>query len=175
MRGYRLSPDDVLRRAVIGRLSCHTIIPKHEVQAEFGIIFDEYFAAELLRLETVRQEGLVVLSRDDIRVTPLGRIFHPQHCHDFRPLPPGAANGSAPAVFEDPLIGETMADSKHVIVIGAGISGLACAYRLNQMGAEATLLEASNRPAGLIGTVQKDGFLLSPAPKVSKPPTCFSV
>jgi oxygen-independent coproporphyrinogen-3 oxidase len=75
MRGYRLSPDDVLRRAVIGRLLCHTIVPKHEVEAEFGITFDEYFAAELLRLETVRREGLVDLSGDDIRVTPLGRIF----------------------------------------------------------------------------------------------------
>ena len=75
MRGYRLSADDVLRRAVIGRLLCHTIIPKHEVEAEFGITFDEYFAAELLRLQTPREEGLVVLSSGDIRVTPLGRIF----------------------------------------------------------------------------------------------------
>jgi oxygen-dependent protoporphyrinogen oxidase len=58
-----------------------------------------------------------------------------------------------------------MVGSKHVIVIGAGISGLACAYRLNQMGAEATLLEASNRPAGLIGTIQKDGFLFESGPQ----------
>jgi oxygen-independent coproporphyrinogen-3 oxidase len=75
MRGYRLSADDVLRRAVIGRLLCHTVIPKHEVEAEFGIAFDQYFAAELLRLESARDEGLVVLSSEDIRVTPLGRIF----------------------------------------------------------------------------------------------------
>src|SRR6202453_1260382 len=75
MRGYRLSADDVLRRAVIGRLLCHTVIPKHEVEAEFGIAFDEYFAAELLRLESRGEEGLVVLSSGDIRVTPLGRIF----------------------------------------------------------------------------------------------------
>src|SRR6202035_2124625 len=34
VRGYRLSPDDVLRRAVIGRLLCHTIIPKHEVESQ---------------------------------------------------------------------------------------------------------------------------------------------
>jgi len=75
MRGYRLSADDVLRRAVIGRLLCHTVIPKHEVEAEFGVDFDEYFAPELLRLESAREEGLVVLSPEDIRVTPLGRIF----------------------------------------------------------------------------------------------------
>ena len=58
-----------------------------------------------------------------------------------------------------------MAGSKHVIVIGAGISGLACAYRLNQLGTEVTLLEASNRPGGLIGTIQKDGFLFESGPQ----------
>jgi oxygen-independent coproporphyrinogen III oxidase len=75
MRGYRLSHDDVLRRAVIVRLLCHTVIPKHEVEAEFGISFDEYFAPELLRLENAQDEGLVALSPHEISVTPLGRIF----------------------------------------------------------------------------------------------------
>jgi oxygen-independent coproporphyrinogen-3 oxidase len=75
MRGYRLSADDLLRRAVIGRLLCHTVIPKAEVEKEFRISFDEYFAPELLRLEDPRDEGLVILNRDEIRVTPLGRIF----------------------------------------------------------------------------------------------------
>jgi oxygen-independent coproporphyrinogen-3 oxidase len=75
MRGYRLSQDDVLRRGVIGRLLCHTVIPKHEVEQQFGISFDEYFAPELQRLEEARDEGLVALDSAEIRVTPLGRIF----------------------------------------------------------------------------------------------------
>jgi oxygen-independent coproporphyrinogen-3 oxidase len=75
VRGYRLSADDVLRRAVIGRLLCHTVIPKAEVEREFSISFDQYFAPELQRLEDARDEGLVILDRDAIRVTPLGRIF----------------------------------------------------------------------------------------------------
>ncbi|MFY9804174.1 MAG: oxygen-independent coproporphyrinogen III oxidase [Candidatus Acidiferrales bacterium] len=75
MRGYRLSKDDVLRRAVIGRLLCHTVIPKHEVEQEFGINFDEYFAPELQRLAEAREAGLVALDSAEIRVTPLGRIF----------------------------------------------------------------------------------------------------
>ena len=75
MRGYRLSPDDVLRRAVIGRLLCHTVIPKHEIEREFSIAFDEYFSPELQRLEEPRDEGLVELAAGEIRVTPLGRIF----------------------------------------------------------------------------------------------------
>jgi oxygen-independent coproporphyrinogen III oxidase len=75
MRGYRLSQDDLLRRAVIGRLLCHTVIPKHEIEQEFSIHFDEYFAPELQRLEEARDEGLVILDSAEIRVTSLGRIF----------------------------------------------------------------------------------------------------
>ncbi len=75
MRGYRLSADDRLRRAVIGRLLCHTVIPKREVEREFSISFDEYFAAEIARLAEPSADGLVTLDRDEIRVTPLGRIF----------------------------------------------------------------------------------------------------
>jgi oxygen-independent coproporphyrinogen-3 oxidase len=75
MRGYRLTPDDRIRRAVIGRLLCHTVILKAEVEQEFSICFDEYFASELRRLAEPRDEGLVVLDPDEIRVTALGRIF----------------------------------------------------------------------------------------------------
>ena len=75
MRGYRLSQDDVIRRTVIGRLLCHTVIPKREVEKAFSIRFDEYFAAELAQLEDPAADGLVTLAPEEIRVTPLGRIF----------------------------------------------------------------------------------------------------
>ena len=75
MRGYRLSADDRLRRAVIGRLLCHTVIPKSEIEREFSISFDDYFRAELERLEESRADGLVTLAPGEIRVTALGRIF----------------------------------------------------------------------------------------------------
>src|SRR5579871_2805759 len=75
MRGYRLSEDDVLRREVISRLLCHTVVVKAEISKEFGIDFDEYFAAELEQLKAPRQDGLILLSNDEIRATWLGRIF----------------------------------------------------------------------------------------------------
>jgi oxygen-independent coproporphyrinogen-3 oxidase len=75
MRGYRLSADDRLRRAVIGRLLCHTVIPKREIESEFGISFDEYFREELRQLEGPEKDGFVELGAAEIRVTPLGRIF----------------------------------------------------------------------------------------------------
>jgi oxygen-independent coproporphyrinogen III oxidase len=75
MRGYHLSADDRLRRSVISRLLCHTIVIKDEVSREFGIDFDQYFADELRRLESSRDDGLVLLEHGEIRTTWLGRIF----------------------------------------------------------------------------------------------------
>ena len=74
-RGYRLSQDDLLRRAVISRLLCHTVIPKPEIERQFSITFDAYFATELEQLQESCDEGLVILEPHQIRVTSLGRIF----------------------------------------------------------------------------------------------------
>jgi oxygen-independent coproporphyrinogen-3 oxidase len=75
MRGYHLSEDDRLRRTVISRLLCHTVIFKDEISKEFNIDFDHYFANELTHLEPFREDGLILLAPNEIRTTPLGRIF----------------------------------------------------------------------------------------------------
>jgi oxygen-dependent protoporphyrinogen oxidase len=58
-----------------------------------------------------------------------------------------------------------MSEPRQVIVIGGGISGLACAYRLKQLGLPVILLEASARVGGLVGSVRKDGFLFESGPQ----------
>lgn len=75
MRGYRLSQDDVIRREVISRLLCHTVIVKDEISKKFGIHFDEYFAPELQHLKMPQEDGLVVINDKEIRAAWLGRIF----------------------------------------------------------------------------------------------------
>ncbi len=75
MRGYRLSQDDRIRRAVINRLLCHTVIPKRAIECEFSICFDEYFSREIVRLQDFCEDGLVIVTPSEIRVTMLGRIF----------------------------------------------------------------------------------------------------
>jgi oxygen-independent coproporphyrinogen-3 oxidase len=75
MRGYRLSEDDRLRRALITRLLCHAVICRSEISREFGIDFDDYFAPELTRLHPFLEDRLIELDEDEIRVTFLGRIF----------------------------------------------------------------------------------------------------
>jgi oxygen-independent coproporphyrinogen-3 oxidase len=75
MRGYRLSDDDRLRRAVISRLLCHTVILKDEISNEFGIDFNDYFAAALQKLAAAREDGLLTETANELRATWLGRIF----------------------------------------------------------------------------------------------------
>jgi oxygen-independent coproporphyrinogen-3 oxidase len=75
MRGYQLSVDDRLRRAVISRLLCHTVIFKDEIFREFGIDFDTYFADAREKLAGAREDGLLTENADEIRATWLGRIF----------------------------------------------------------------------------------------------------
>ena len=76
MRGYRLSAG----RPSSPRRHRPAAMPHRDSEARdrarvFGITFDEYFAAEIARLEGPSADGLVNLERDEIRVTPLGRIF----------------------------------------------------------------------------------------------------
>jgi oxygen-independent coproporphyrinogen III oxidase len=75
MRGIFLNDDDVIRRAVISKLLCHCVIHKKEFESEFNICFDAYFAEELARLDSLRDDGLVTLTADVISITMLGRIF----------------------------------------------------------------------------------------------------
>jgi oxygen-independent coproporphyrinogen-3 oxidase len=75
MRGMTLNADDILRRTVIGRLLCHCVLHKQEIEAEFNLRFDDYFAEEFPRLKALADDGLVTLSPETIAVTSLGRIF----------------------------------------------------------------------------------------------------
>src|ERR1700677_4796506 len=50
-------------------------------------------------------------------------------------------------------------------VIGAGISGLACAYRLQQLGLDVGVFESTSAPGGMIDSVEKDGLLFEAGPQ----------
>jgi protoporphyrinogen/coproporphyrinogen III oxidase len=55
--------------------------------------------------------------------------------------------------------------SAPVIVIGGGISGLACAFQLKQRGIPFLLLEKSDRFGGVIQSIRQDGFLYELGPQ----------
>ncbi|RJP14350.1 MAG: FAD-dependent oxidoreductase [Candidatus Abyssobacteria bacterium SURF_5] len=48
-------------------------------------------------------------------------------------------------------------ENRKVIIIGAGIGGLSAAYRLGKRGFTVEILEASNRPAGRMITMERNG------------------
>jgi len=60
--------------------------------------------------------------------------------------------------------------TKRIIIIGGGITGLTAAYRLSELGVErnhpldVTLIEARDRLGGVIHTIRQDGFLIDSGP-----------
>lgn len=51
-----------------------------------------------------------------------------------------------------------------VVVVGAGISGLAAAYRLQQRGIDVTVLESDERVGGRVATERSDGYVVDTGP-----------
>lgn len=69
-----------------------------------------------------------------------------------------------------------MGYTEKVVVIGAGISGLACAHRLKQLGLRPRVLESTERSGGLINTVRRDGFLFETGPQFPRfPPSVWQL
>jgi protoporphyrinogen/coproporphyrinogen III oxidase len=56
------------------------------------------------------------------------------------------------------------------VVVGGGLSGLACAFRLRQLGIQALVLEASGRAGGIVSTVRRNGFVFEAGPQCPRFP-----
>jgi oxygen-dependent protoporphyrinogen oxidase len=50
--------------------------------------------------------------------------------------------------------------NKKVIVVGAGMAGLAAAFRLRQAGIDVTVLESTGTVGGRVGTETRDGYTI---------------
>ncbi len=170
MRGYRLSDEDRLRRAVINRLLCHTVIVKEEISREFGVDFHQYFAAELSQLEGPREDGLVILDNKEVRATWLGRIFIRNLAMIFDPYLEKQHLNAIPLfskLYSLNLHALVIPVTAHVptLVVGAGISGLVCAYALRKAGIDAQVVESSAAPGGVIHSERRDDYLLEFGPQ----------
>jgi oxygen-independent coproporphyrinogen III oxidase len=83
MRGIELTPDDLVRRAVIQALACHFAVSKESISIAHLIDFDRYFAVELEELAQMEKESLVTVDDEWITVTPQGRLLVRAVCAVF--------------------------------------------------------------------------------------------
>jgi oxygen-independent coproporphyrinogen-3 oxidase len=83
LRGVELTPDDLVRRAVIQAIACHFSLSKESISIAHLVDFDTYFARELEDLKQLEADGLVEVDRDWIHVTPRGRLLVRAVCMVF--------------------------------------------------------------------------------------------
>lgn len=74
-RGYYLSDDDLLRRHVITRIMCDFELDFTEVEKLFSIDFKKYFDSSLKKLTEFVDDGLLILSDKNMKVTEMGRLM----------------------------------------------------------------------------------------------------
>jgi oxygen-independent coproporphyrinogen-3 oxidase len=74
-RGIELTPDDLVRRAVIQALACHSRVSIESIELAYLVDFRACFAAEMKDLRRLQEEGLVDVSDEWISVTPRGRLL----------------------------------------------------------------------------------------------------
>ena len=82
-RGIELTPDDLVRRAVIQGLICQFRLSIESIELAYLIEFQRYFAPEMAQLRHLAEEGLVELEPDWIVVTPKGRLLVRAVCMVF--------------------------------------------------------------------------------------------
>jgi len=72
--GYRLTKDDHIRRETITQLMCHLQIDKRAIESKFGIDFEEYFAADLEKLDVFIADGLLKNSAEKNKISGAGKL-----------------------------------------------------------------------------------------------------
>jgi len=83
VKGLTLSMDDRIRSQVIQSLTCQLALVKEDIETDFNIHFDTYFADIQDSLNDLIADGLVTVDHNIIRVTKIGRYFLRNICMIF--------------------------------------------------------------------------------------------
>jgi oxygen-independent coproporphyrinogen-3 oxidase len=75
VKGLTMTPDDLIRRAAIHALLCQSEIIIPAFESQWRIAFGRYFSEELARIESLAEDGLVMVSSECIQITPKGRFL----------------------------------------------------------------------------------------------------
>ena len=73
--GYRMTADDHIRKETIMQLMCHLEIDKRGIGQKFGIDFEEYFAADLPKLQQFIDENLLENTSEKIKIKDAGILI----------------------------------------------------------------------------------------------------
>ncbi len=83
IRGIALTGDDLVRRAVIMRLICHFELNMRDIEQQYQISFQHYFAPELEQLAEMQSDGLLEAGPDLVKVAPVGKLLIRNICMVF--------------------------------------------------------------------------------------------
>jgi oxygen-independent coproporphyrinogen-3 oxidase len=73
--GYRMTTDDHIRKETIMQLMCHLEIDKRAIERKFGVDFEEYFAADIPKLDVFIAENLLENNTDKIKIVGSGKLI----------------------------------------------------------------------------------------------------
>jgi protoporphyrinogen/coproporphyrinogen III oxidase len=100
-----------------------------------------------------------------VHFSPLSPRPHLAVSCELSAVSPRAPRESPPRAEMIRWLSHLMTTHVPVLIVGAGISGLALTYYLRKSGIDAQIVEGSPRPGGVIRSERRDGFLLELGPQ----------
>ena len=82
-KGYELTYDDKIRRAIINALACHFRVHIPTFEHQWKIHFNDYFAKEMQLVKPLVQDKLLVQDENSIVVCDAGRLLVRRICMIF--------------------------------------------------------------------------------------------
>ncbi|MDN3640407.1 oxygen-independent coproporphyrinogen III oxidase [Simiduia curdlanivorans] len=82
-KGFAMSQDDHIRKAVIMDLICQFQVTFSDIEQAFGIEFKHYFKQALVQLISMEKDGLLRVDNQGIRVLAKGRLLIRRICMAF--------------------------------------------------------------------------------------------
>jgi oxygen-independent coproporphyrinogen-3 oxidase len=74
-KGLMINDEDWLRHDIIQKIMCHGKVTFSDYKYAFNIDFKQFFSKELKNLWPLQNDGLLIISDDQLTVTEAGRMF----------------------------------------------------------------------------------------------------
>lgn len=82
-RGLELESDDVLRKEIINQLLCHFELDIKKLEDKWKFKFFDYFESVISNLQTMQDDGLLVMDENSLKITSSGRLLARNICMEF--------------------------------------------------------------------------------------------